>query len=103
MTLARILLVLAATGFVALIVWASGAASFAQSFSAITADPWGIVTLADLYLGFLLFALVIAMTEESKWRAVLIVAAMALLGNAVTLIWFAWRLPRLHALLTARS
>jgi hypothetical protein len=98
--IARIVFVLAALAFAVLIAWAAGAASFAESFSRITADPWGVVTLVDLYAGFLVAALVIAMTERSKWVAVLVVAALAVLGNMVTLAWVAWRLPDLHGRLS---
>lgn len=93
----RILILLIAAAFAALVVWAIGAASLSASFAAMAADPWGIVTLADLYLGFLAMAVVIAMTEERRAVAVVTVAAMALLGNLVTLAWLAWRLPRLAA------
>jgi hypothetical protein len=50
----------------ALIVWASMNANFGESFSAITADPWGIVSLVDLYLGFLIFA---AFVFLGRWSA----------------------------------
>ncbi|MEJ1157018.1 hypothetical protein [Prosthecomicrobium sp. N25] len=97
MSIVRVLYLAAAAAFAALILWAAGAASFSESFARITADPWGLVTLADLYAGFAVSALVIAMAEERRWVAVLLVAAMMVLGNIVTMAWLAWRLPTLHA------
>ena len=94
MTIARIALALVATAFAALIVWAAMTADFWASFDAITADPWGLVTLADLYLGFLLSAIVIGFFERG-WRAVLWILPLPFLGNVWTAFWFVMRLPAL--------
>jgi hypothetical protein len=102
MTAARLLLVVATLAFAAMLVWAIGAASLSASFSAIAADPWGFVTLVDLYTGFAMFGLVLAFTEERKLVALAVFAAMLVLGNVITLAWVAWRLPLLWARL-ARS
>jgi hypothetical protein len=87
--------------FFALVVWAIATASFFASFAAITADPWGLVTLADLYLGFLLIGLVIWAVEGPGLRAILIALSILVLGNVVTAIWLAIRLPRLMAMSAA--
>ena len=88
-------------GFFVLIVWASFAADFWASFDAITADPWGLVTLADLYLGFVLTAVVIAGFERG-FRAVLWIVPLPFLGNVWAVVWFVFRLPELFRRL-ARS
>ena len=80
--------------FLGLIIWASFVADFWASFDAITADPWGLVTLADLYLGFILTAVVIAAFERG-WRAVLWIIPLPFLGNVWAVIWFVLRLPEL--------
>jgi hypothetical protein len=98
MAVLRALSVLAALFLTGLIIWAFGRASFWASFAAISADPWGVVTLVDLYLGFAIAGVVIALVERS-WRAVLWIAATLVLGNVVTALWLAWRLPRLAAAL----
>ncbi|RKF06279.1 hypothetical protein DEM25_011635 [Oceaniradius stylonematis] len=82
-------------GFFGLIVWASFAADFWASFDAIAADPWGLVTLADLYLGFVLTAVVIAGFERG-FRAVLWIVPLPFLGNVWAVIWFVVRLPELY-------
>jgi hypothetical protein len=101
MTIVRAFYLIAGLAFTAMILWAFRAGDFGASFSAILADPWGIVALADLYLGFALFAFVIAGFEGSIWRAAPWIVAMMLLGNTISAIWLALNAPRLWARLRA--
>jgi hypothetical protein len=87
----RSLLVLAALVLVAAIVWAAFSAPFWASFAYITANPWGVVTLVDLYSGFLAASLVIWVVEPQKPVALALILLMLALGNIVTLVWVAWR------------
>ncbi len=73
------------------IIWAFGAAPFWPAVSQIVANPWGVVTLIDLYLGFFIFAIVIARFEPNRGVAVALIAAMPVLGNVVALAWLVWR------------
>ncbi len=58
-------------------------------------EPWSVVTLIDLYLGFLIAAVVMVSFEKS-WPARLFWAAPVLvLGNIWTALWFAIRLPEI--------
>ncbi|WP_018699978.1 hypothetical protein [Amorphus coralli] len=93
----RALLIVCAVALFILIGWAAYEAPFLASFGAIISDPWGIVALADLYLGFVLFGLVIALTEPSRPVAVLLIAALFVLGNVVAAIWLVVRWRRLQA------
>ena len=102
MTVLRIAVAVLGSAFAALILWAVFAADFLASFDAITADPWGVVTLADLYFGFFLTAIVIA-AFEGGWRAVLWIVPLPFLGNVWAAIWFVVRLPALLRRLSARS
>ena len=77
------------------IIWASTQASLGESFQAIIADPWGVVTLIDLYVGFILASIVIWTVEESPVRALLWIAPIYFLGNVVTAVWLAIRLGRI--------
>lgn len=92
----RVIVAVLGAAFAALILWASLVADFWASFDAIAADPWGIVTLADLYLGFFLIAIVIACFEGGGIRAVLWIAPLPFLGNVWAVVWFVVRLPRLR-------
>lgn len=101
MTVIRTAYLLAGLGFAALIIWAFAVGEFGASFSAILADPWGIVALADLYLGFLLFAFIIAGFESSAFRAIIWIVALVVLGNTISAIWLALNAPRLWQMLRA--
>lgn len=84
-----------ALAFLAMIVWAFGTASFWSSFAAITGDPWGLVTLADLYVGFFVATALIVMVEGPKPWVIALAISIFVLGNVVTALWFAWRLPEM--------
>lgn len=86
---------MAALVLAALIVWAAGAGDFSGFGAVLTSDPWGVVTLADLYIGFLLSALVIWFAHRRKWVAILWILPLPVLGNVWAGVWFALHLPRL--------
>jgi hypothetical protein len=73
------------------IIWAFGRAPFWPAVSEIVANPWGVVTLVDLYLGFLIFSIVIARFEPNRGLAIGMIAAIPFLGNVVPLAWLALR------------
>jgi hypothetical protein len=95
MMLSRLIAAAAGLVLLAAILWAFGAAPFWPSVAHVVANPWGVVTLVDLYAGFVLFGLLIAAIE----RRVLIPLALTLLafglGNLVFAAWLVWKLPRL--------
>lgn len=95
MTLLRILL--AAGGFLLLasIVWAAQAANIGASFSAMVEDPWGIVALIDLYLGFLFLAVIIWLFERNHLIALAFILPLPFLGNIWAAVWIVWRLGAL--------
>ncbi|MDZ7823693.1 MAG: hypothetical protein U5K75_06385 [Ahrensia sp.] len=94
MSLLRVLLAIFGLAFGVLIVWAILTGDFWQAGTWLTTDPWGIVTLADLYFGFLLSAVIIALVER-RLQAVLWILPIPFLGNVWTVIWFVLRLPEL--------
>ncbi|MFK8034201.1 MAG: hypothetical protein AB8B94_08655 [Hyphomicrobiales bacterium] len=80
----------------ALIVWAIVVGDFSAAGDFLLQKPWGIVTLTDLYLGFILSAVVIYIVEPSKSVALIWLVPIFVLGNVVTAAWFALRgLPKL--------
>ena len=95
MAIFRSLLGLAALAFAALIVWAAKAGDFSGAGTWLTSHPWGIVTLIDLYIGFAISAVVIALFERRTWRAILWILPLPILGNVWTLVWLAFALPDL--------
>ncbi len=54
--------------------------SFRQDGAELLANPWGIVSLVDLYVGFALFSLWIAFREKTLPAAVIWIVLMMVLG-----------------------
>src|SRR5689334_18952212 len=83
-----------------LILWAAFAmtdlhGSLLDQFAVIAALPWGVVTLADLYIGFLLLAVLVFLTERNWLFALLWAAPIFVVGNVWAALWFVIRLPQL--------
>ena len=92
-TLIRIAALVAAAVFAVVIVWASRRADLFASFAAVAADPWGLVALIDLYLGFAVTAGLVAAFERRAPVVLAFLVALFVLGNLATLAWVAWRAP----------
>lgn len=92
-------------GLLGLIVWAATqSGSYAdgglhgnlfEQGGLIMAMPWGAVTLADLYLGFVLIGVVIFLAERNWVWAALWIAPLPFLGNVWAVVWLVVRLPHL--------
>lgn len=94
MTLVRILSALGGLALLALIVWAAMTAgqSLTEAVAWLVSEPWGVVTLVDLYLGFLLIAALIWVLEPNKALALVFILPLPVLGNVWSAVWVAWRL-----------
>lgn len=93
---------LGALGLAGLIVIAITNGSFSEAGNWLMSDPWGQVTLADLYLGFLLSALIIWFFEPKPLTALLWIVPIPVLGNVWVAVWFIIRLPHLRERLARR-
>jgi len=93
----RLLCLILAIAFTALIGWASVRGDFGAEFAAITAMPWGQVSLADLYLGFLLYGFAVWVVEKDLKTRLLWAVPVIFLGNAWSLVWVAVRWPQIMA------
>jgi hypothetical protein len=102
-SLLRALLAVAALALTAAIFWALGRASMFESFGKIIADPWGVVTLIDLYAGFLAISVVIAVAEPKRSIAAIAIILTPFLGSVMPLIWLIARLPLIIDRLSARA
>ena len=96
MTLGQRLAALGALAFLALLMQTLLTVGTA-GMSEVLSQPWGLVTLADFYLGVLVFALVIFHFEPSPAQAALWTLALALLGNPVAVLWLLLRGRRLFS------
>jgi hypothetical protein len=81
-----------------LLLWNIGVALRAESLLVagprLAADPWGWVTIIDVYLGFVVFAGYLCVREGRASRALPWLAAIAVLGNVATaayVLWVLWR------------
>jgi len=101
MTLLRVAVAVLAAGLTGLIVWAMGAGEglFVEG-GVITGLPWGVVTLADLYLGFILISLVIFLAEPNKLVALAWIVPIFFLGNVWSGLWLVLKAPELARRLT---
>jgi hypothetical protein len=100
MNILRAVLGLLALAVLALVLWAATSlqdlhGSFMDQFAVLTTLPWGLATLADLSLGFLLFGVLVFLTERSWLVAALWAAPVLVLGNVWAAVWFVIRLPHL--------
>ena len=96
----RIVIGVAGLALIGLIVWAAFSNlglhdTFLNQLGVMITIPWGVATLGDLYLGFLLFAVLVFLTERSWWLAVLWAAPVFVIGNVWAVLWFLIRLPHL--------
>lgn len=80
----------------AAIVWASMTAnqSLAEAVGWLVSKPWGVVSLIDLYLGFVFIAIFIWILEPDKRIALLFILPLPVLGNIWPALWVVWRLKR---------
>jgi hypothetical protein len=94
LTVLRALLLVSGAVFLALVVEAIRSESFADSFAAITALRWGVVSLVDLYLGFAVFSVLLGVVERSWKRGLICFVLSCVLGNIVPIVWVSLRLRR---------
>lgn len=99
-TSVQALRIISAIGGLALaiaIFWAFGQEPFWDGVDIVTSSPWGQVTLIDLYLGFVLHALLIWIFERQMLTRLIWVVPIFFLGNVWTAIWFVMRAPQIIA------
>jgi hypothetical protein len=94
MTILRGFILFLGIAFIAACVWAGATGNFLGEFSVISGLPWGKISLADLYLGFLLIAIII-LAFEPLWIGLPVVLLLFVFGNWVAAFWLAARLPKL--------
>jgi hypothetical protein len=80
MRIAKIISLLGVAAMTAVLVYGFTAGDFFGEGSQLTAMPWGIVSLVDLYTGFILFSGWIIYRERSLPVAILWTIAMMTLG-----------------------
>ena len=99
--LTRTIIALLGIGLTILIVLAALEAPIGESFGRITQDLWGWTALVDLYLGFILIAVIIAYFEKNKVIAAFWIFPIFFLGNIWSALWLVFKLPKLAIRLKA--
>ncbi len=80
MKLAKIISALGLLAMTAVITYGFIIGDFSKDGAQILSNPWGIVSLVDLYVGFILFSMWIAFREEKVPVAVIWIVLMMILG-----------------------
>lgn len=94
----RLLAILGSATLAGLIVLAVLNGDFSTAGGWLTSDPWGLVTLFDLYFGFLISAVLIVAFERNWRQSVFWVLPIFILGNVWTAIWLIIRAKRIAKL-----
>jgi hypothetical protein len=97
MKLGKIIAVLGLVAMTAVLVYGFTIGDFSAEGAVLTRMPWGIVSLVDLYTGFVLFSGWIFYREKSLLRAALWTVAVMVLGHFTTSLYV------LLALLSSRG
>merc|ERR1711974_422109 len=71
----------------AFIIYASIAGGGWAEVKAIFSLPWGIMTLVDVYLGFMLIILWVCLREDKVWKMFIWGVAILTLGNFATCLY----------------
>lgn len=104
MTALRIAVGVLGLALLGVIAWAVMQTATLQDFGyetqALFDQPWGMVSLADLYVGFAFVAILMMLSERSFIAGLLWALPLFVLGNVWAAIWLVLRLPRLAERLT---
>ena len=100
MNIIRAAIAIVGLALLGIVLWAAFAlqelhGSFFDQVAVLTTLPWGVATLADLLVGFILFAVLVFLTERSWLVALLWAAPVFIIGNIWAALWFVIRLPHL--------
>jgi len=80
MRLAKNIAFLGLVAMTAVLIFGFMVGDFGREGSELLAMPWGIVSLVDLYVGFILFSAWIVYRERSFWPSLIWVVLMMVLG-----------------------
>jgi len=80
MKIAKVIAILGIIAMSAVLFYGFTAGNFGEDGGKIIRNPWGIVSLVDLYTGFTLFSAWIVYREESKALSIIWVFLMMILG-----------------------
>ncbi|MGJ3230919.1 MAG: hypothetical protein ACFE0P_03900 [Oceanicaulis sp.] len=96
MTLVRILSALGGLILLIAIIWAilTAGQSLGEAIAWLVSEPWGVVSLIDLYLSFFFVAVLIWVLEPDKRIALAFILPLPVLGHVWSAVWMVWRLAK---------
>jgi hypothetical protein len=102
--IAKVIALLGLLAMTAVLIYGFTVGSFAEEGKQLLSMPWGIVSLVDLYVGFVLFSGWIVYREKSVVRSVVWVVLMMVLGfwTASLYTFIALQTSRMLALACSR-
>lgn len=80
MKIAKLIAALGVLAMTAVLLYGFTAGDFGKDGAALLQNPWGVVSMVDLYTGFVLFSAWIVYRERSVVRSVIWVSLMMVLG-----------------------
>ncbi len=80
MKLAKIVSLAGLLAMTVVLIYGFTVGDFLKEGSQLLKMPWGIVSMVDLYVGFILFSAWIVYRENSLWRSLVWVVLMMVLG-----------------------
>ena len=80
MKIAKATSLLGVLAMTAVLIYGFTAGNFMEDGAALLSNPWGIVSIVDLYVGFILFSGWIIYREKSVLRSIIWVILMMVLG-----------------------
>ena len=80
MKLAKAVALLGLLAMTAVLIYGFTVGNFREDGAALLSNPWGIVSIVDLYVGFILFSGWIIYREKSVLRSIIWVVLMMVLG-----------------------
>jgi hypothetical protein len=80
MKIAKIVSFIGMLAMAAVLIYGFTYGNFAEDGAILLSNPWGIVSIVDLYVGFILFSMWILYREESLFQAIIWVVLMMVLG-----------------------
>jgi len=87
MKLGKIIAGLGLIAMVVVLIYGFTSGDFSREGAVLTGMPWGIVTLVDVYTGFVLFCCWIFFREKSLLVAALWSVAVLVMGNLITCLY----------------
>jgi len=80
MNIAKVIALIGLLAMTGILVYGFAVGDFSGEGAKLLAMPWGIVSLVDLYVGFVLFSCWIVFREKAFWPSIVWVLLMMVLG-----------------------